>query len=148
MKPSMDHLLISMATALGTKIIPDMPETSYALGDAKMVAALAILLAQEVDRAADVLATENAALRILFAKAATLPIEDLGAKLTELAKSCDASLRVSVLEAGNAELKAMLIDLHALVEDIDADWARSLDAEIWGLLTKGAANRMLVLPSM
>jgi hypothetical protein len=148
MKPTMDHLLISMATTLATTIIPEMPETSYALGDAKMLAALAILLAQEVDRAADVLVRENAAIRALFAQAAEMPVGGLGVQLGKAATSTDASLRVSVLEAGNAELKAVLIDLHALVDDSSADWAKAIDAKIWAILNQGAQDRMLVLPSM
>jgi hypothetical protein len=148
MKPSMDHLLISMATTVGLKIIPEMPETSYALGDAKMVAALSILLAQEVDRAADVLVQENTAIRALFAAAAGEPVVGLATPLAEAAKSVDANIRVSTLEMGNAVLKALLIQLHELVEANDAAWAKRLNEEIWAILKSGAQARMLVLPSM
>ena len=148
MKPTMDHVLISMATTLGLRIIPTMPETSYALGDAKMVAGLAVLLAQEVDRAADVLARENAALRALFARTAALPVGALVPTLARAGTSSDANLRVSVLEQGNAALKAILIDLHIAAEESDADWADDLDREIWAVLKQGAKDRELVLPSM
>lgn len=148
MKPTMDHLLISMATTIGTKIIPEMPETSYALGDAKMVAALAVLLAQEVDRAADVLVRENAAIRALFARAAEMPVGPLRAQLAQAAVTTDANLRVSLLEANNAALRTLLIDLHALAEAREANWAVRLDYRIWTILKQGAQDRMLVLPSM
>jgi hypothetical protein len=148
MKPSMDEVLIGMAGAVGLKIIPDMPETSYALGDAKMVTGLAVLLAQEVDQAADVLIRENAAFRGLFRQAAKRAVGVLKPKLAEAAATSDANFRVSTLEAGNAELKALLIELHALVEKVDAQWARAINAEIWAVLKQGADDRMLVLPSM
>ena len=148
MKPTMDHVLISMATTLGLRIIPAMPETSYALGDAKMVAGLAVLLAQEVDRAADVLARENAALRALFLRAAMLPLGAMSPILASAGASSDSNIRVSVLEQGNAALKALLIDLHIAAEESDADWADALDREIWAILKQGAQDRELVLPSM
>ena len=148
MKPTMDHVLISMATTLGLRVVPAMPETSYALGDAKMVAGLAVLLAQEVDRAADVLALENAALRALFLRAAALPVGALARTLASAGASSEANLRVSVLEQGNAALKTLLIDLHIAAEESDADWADDLDREIWALLKQGAEERELALPSM
>ena len=148
MKPTMDHVLISMATTLGLRVVPAMPETSYALGDAKMVAGLAVLLAQEVDRAADVLARENAALRALFLRAAALPVGALARTLASAGASSEANLRVSVLEQGNAALKTLLIDLHIAAEESDADWADDLDREIWAVLKQGAKDRELVLPSM
>ena len=148
MKPTMDHVLISMATTLGLRIVPAMPETSYALGDARMVGGLAVLLAQEVDRAADVLARENATLRALFVRAASLPVGALAPALASAGASSDSNLRVSVLEQGNATLKALLIDLHIVAEESDADWAETLNREIWALLKQGAEDRELVLPSI
>lgn len=148
MKPTMDHVLISMATTIGLRIIPEISETSYALGDAKMVGGLAVLLAQEVDRAADVLARENAAMRALFADAAALPVGDQSVRLAEAGASSDANLRVSVLEAGNAALKTLLIDLHTMVEEVDAEWARHVNRRIWAILRQGAEDRVLVLPSI
>ena len=148
MKQTMDHILISIATTIGLRIIPEIPETSYALGDAKMVGGLAVLLAQEVDRAADVLAQENAALRAMFASAALLPIGDLSGRLAEAGASSDANLRVSVLEAGNASLKTLLIDLHTLVEVSDAAWAGDVNQRIWAILKQGVEDRVLILPSI
>ncbi len=148
MKPSMDHLLMTMVNSVATRIIPAIHEEDYALGDAKMVAAMAILLAQEVDRAADVLISENAAIRLLFAKAALLPIGDLTDGIAKAATSPDANYKVSTLEAGNAALRALLIELHALVEDESKPWAKELDAEIWTILRLGAERRILHLPSM
>lgn len=148
MKPSMDHLLMTMVGTIAGRVIPAMPEESYALGDAKMVAAMAIILAQEVDRAADVLITENAALRALFGKAAALDLGPLTAQLAKAAQSADTDYKVSTLEAGNASLRALLIDLQTQVEERSEDWAKVLNADIWAILSRGAEQRMLHLPSM
>jgi hypothetical protein len=148
MKPSMDHLLMTMVNSVATRIIPAIHEENYALGDAKMVAAMAIILAQEVDRAADVLIAENTALRALFATATAQPLGDLSDRVEQAAASQDANYKVSTLEAGNAVLRATLIDLHAYVEDQDEPWARAIDAEIWVILRQGAERRILHLPSM
>ena len=148
MKPSMDHLLMTMVGTIASRIIPAMPEQSYALGDAKMVAAIAIILAQEVDRAADVLITENAALRALFGKAAAHELGPLATQLAKAAQSTDSNYKVSSLEAGNACLRELLIDLHTQAEVRSEDWAKALNADIWAILKRGAEQRMLHLPSM
>jgi hypothetical protein len=148
MKPAMDHLLMTMVNSVATRIIPAIHEESYALGDAKMVAALAILLSQEVDRAADVLIAENAALRGLFAKAGQQAVGPLSQTIALAAASQDADYRVSSLEAGNAALRAVLIDLHAYAEDHPDAWAKALEVDIWAILKAGAERRMLHLPSM
>lgn len=147
MKPGLDHLLLAMAGTLGGRIIPEMPETSYALGDAKMLAGLAVLLAQQADGAADTLVRENTALRQLFARAADLPTP-LAQRLAEAGRSTDVNLRLSTLEAGNAALKTLLIDLHALAEDNSDDWAATVCADIWTILKQGSAERMLFLPAI
>lgn len=146
MKPGIDHHLMAIAGTLGTKIIPAIPDGHYAQGDARMTAALVFLMAQEADRAADTLIRENAALRALFSRAAPQVTGDLAARLSEAAASADSDYRLSTLESGNAKLKTVLIDLHAAIETVDADWARALDAEIWELLHKGATDRMLFIP--
>ncbi len=148
MKPSMDHLLMTMVNSVATRIIPAIHEENYALGDAKMVAAMAIILAQEVDRAADVLIAENAALRGLFGKAVAQISGDLADRVALAAASRDADFKVSTLEAGNAALRALLIDLHAMVEEHPEPWATALNREIWAILLHGAERRMLHLPSM
>jgi hypothetical protein len=146
MKPSIEHHLMAIATVLGEKIIPAIPEESYALGDAGMVAMLTVLMAQEVDRAADRLIRDNAAMRVLFARAGGLVSGDLAARLPAAAASHDADYRISTLEAGNATLKAVLIDLHTAIEGLDSAEAEALDRDIWVMMHGWANERLLVLP--
>lgn len=147
MKPGIDHHLMAMAGTLGMKIIPAIPDGHYAQGDARMTAVLAVVMAQEAERAADTLIRENAAMRALFGRAQAHIRGDLAPQIARSAASEDADFRLSTLERGNAALKAVLITLHAEVELIDSDWARTLDREIWALLHRGATDRMLFIPA-
>jgi hypothetical protein len=145
----MSELLIGAATALGERIMPELPEGSYATGDAKMLAVVLVLLAQDVDRAADRLASENAAMRSLFAGAATHPLDPaLKTRLADLATTTDASLVISALEAAHDKLSGALIELHAAAESIEADWAEQMNVQIWQFLRSSADSRAVVLPSL
>jgi hypothetical protein len=148
MKPALDHVLMSMAGTLGITVLTAMPEGDYASGDVKMIALMNVLLAQEVDRAADSLLRENAQLRALFAKAAAAPLGDLCARLSEAAHSTDADARISTLEVGNAPLKSLLIELHILVETTPEDWARDINRKILAFLKVSADARMIAMPVM
>jgi hypothetical protein len=145
----MSQLLIGAATALGGRIMPELPEGSYAMGDARMLAVMLVLLAQDVDRAADRLASENASMRALFADAATHPLDpELKTRLLELAATADASFLVSTLESTHDLLSATLIELHAAVEATKGDWAEQLNIRIWQFLRSSAESRAVVLPSL
>jgi hypothetical protein len=146
MKPGIEHHLMAIATVLGEKVIPAIPEESYAVGDAGIAAMLTVMMAQEVDRAADRLIRDNAAMRALFGRAATLMSGDLSARLPAAAASHDADYRISTLEAGNAALKTVLIDLHTAVEAHDSAEAEALDRDIWVMMHGWANERLLVLP--
>jgi hypothetical protein len=145
MKPGMAELLAGIAGATASRLIPAIDPESYATGDAKMIIALAVFLAQEVDRAADVLVCENAEMRRLFARMTEekLPAE-LGARLAQAASGSDANLRISTLDPANAELRAVLIDLHIWAEE----HSPATNTAIWDILKKSAANRALVMPQI
>ncbi len=146
MKPGVDHILMLMAGTLATKVSDAMPADHYAAGDAKMLALLNVLLAQEVDRAADRLVRENGALRALFARASRHLPPPLRECVAEAAVSTDANFLLSTLEGGNARLKDLLIEVHIVAETETADWAASLNRDILALLKQGAEERMFVLP--
>jgi hypothetical protein len=147
MKPGTTHHLMAMAGTLGGRILPALPEESYAVGDTKMMAVLAVLFAQHAEKAVDVLHGENAALRALFARAAPLVGGTLGERLAAASATSDADLKLSTVEAANDMLNALLIELHADVEGREADWAKAMDREIWALLKAGADGRMLEMPA-
>jgi hypothetical protein len=148
MKPGIDHMMMLMAGTLAEKVLPAIPEADYATGHVRMIALMQVLLAQVVDKAADILISENAALRAIFAEAAQTPLKELSARLKEAAATSDANARLSVLEASNAMLKTVLIDLHLAAEESGADWARKLDRQILSFLKDSADARMLSMPTI
>ncbi len=150
MKPSISQILMGGAGALNTDIAPHIKGDPYALGAAGIIGLLMILSAQESERAADTLVSEQEALRVLFADAAGV---DLPAPLrAELARAASApaapSLRLADLESETAALKALLIRLHEALEASPFDWAEALEARIWEILKLGAACRALYLPTL
>lgn len=147
MKPGLPQLLVGAATALGTRVLPALDPQSYAAGDAKLLAAILILAAQDVGRSADRLVRENRTMRGLFADAAEAPIGiSLAGKLSEAASGSDESLTVESLEAEHDRLSELLIELHEAVEQSSADWAAALDGRIWAHLQSAAEARALILP--
>lgn len=149
MKPGIDQLLMSVATALATRILPELGPDSYATGDARMSAALAVMIAQEADRAADTLVRENRAMRALFAQVQALPLP--AALLSDLAAEtggADEDLRISALTPVHDRLSKKLIALHATVEESEAPEARAVEREIWAFLLQGTEDRMVVMPAM
>jgi hypothetical protein len=149
MRPGAAQLLIGAATTLGTRIIPSLDAKSYAEGDAKMIGALLILLAQDAERATDRLVLENAALRALFARAAGHPLAgETVERLKAAAAQQEESFLLADLQHAHDRLEAILIDLHAEVEVVQQDWARSLESAIWSYLLCSAEDRMLVLPDL
>lgn len=147
MKPGQAHLLMGAAMTLGTRVIPALDPASYSAGDAKMIAILLLMLAQDAGRATDRLVRENAALRTLFTEAAQLPLSpELLSRIEAAVTSPRHSLLLDDLEAEHCVLEALLIDLHGHVETIGQLWAASLNSAIWQYLLKRAEDRMLVLP--
>lgn len=147
MIPGPSQHLGAIAATLGTRIIPALPEGHYAAGDAGMLALVAALMAQHVEVAADVLASQNNGMRALFARAGTLIGGELGVRLSEAAQARDRSLRLSALEAENAALSRLLIETQVALEDRVDTPAAELERDIWHLLKAGAEARMVMLPN-
>jgi len=140
MKPEVDQILnLSAMQMLGT-LAPLLPQ-GYATGSASLLAFMMMLSAQEYDRAADIRVAENADMRALFAALAPKVHGDLRQNLEAAAATEDASLKISALDAGNAELRKLLAELHEAVEE-DA----TANTRIWTVLRAMADRRVLKLP--
>jgi len=148
MKPEVNEILTGVLGAVLTDIAPHLPE-GYSQGSMTLIALLMIFSAQEYDRAADVRASENDAMRALFADVAgSVPDPDLSTRLKKAAHTADESLRVSALNASNGDLKELLIELHVLAEESDTPWARAADEMIWAMMAEFTAARHLDMPVM
>ena len=135
-----DHL----ATRMVTGLLPKAAD-AYMGADIGLMAALVRLVAQDYDRAAEVLTSDIAAAAAIFEEAAP-HIADAGLKrrMAEAAASRPTSLRIEALSAHADVAMRVLIDLHAAVETAahaGAGWAAPLDRRIWAFLDEYVAKR-------
>lgn len=146
MKPDVDRTLQLLAQSLLLELGPALP-SDYVQKNAMLSALLLASAAEEWDRAAERRAEENRALRAIFRDAAGRDVEraDLRARLETAARGSDASLRVSDLERANAELRALLVELHAHVEELATRDAREIEASIWEELRRSTERRRLAM---
>lgn len=130
MIPAAPQMLLSLAGALGGRILPALDPDNYAAGDTRTIALMLVLLAQDADRAADRLVRENGEMRDILGDEAVVP----------------GDFRIAALQAEHDRLTALLIALHASVEDAEDEGSRSTERRIWAYLRTAAENRALVLP--
>jgi hypothetical protein len=149
MKPSLSTMLSGAADALHTELIPFLRTNPAALGHASMIRLVVYSAATEADREPDTLMTEIAAMRMLFESATGMSLPDqLRARLRAAASAAPANFTLSAMNEHTAMMKAVLIDLHAEVEEISTPWARAIELQVWDILRLGADRRQLVLPGM
>ena len=143
MKPDGDQLLRVLAGGLMADLAPQLVD-DYLQRNVMVTGMLLTAAAEEWDRAAARRADENAALRALFVDA-TPGIEDgaLRGRLEEAGASATDGLLVSELERENAELRAILIELHAHVEALGTEEGRRIEGAIWRELRPSTERRAL-----
>jgi hypothetical protein len=144
MKPAPDQVLNQAFAKVAFEMGPALP-AGYGQGSATLTGVLLLMVGQEFNRAADIRAKENAAMRKLFADAAAAVGGDLGARLKAAAGESDSDLNVATLDRSNAALKALLIDLHVHVEQARLP---AIDARIVSFMRDAAAARQVFLPAM
>jgi len=144
-KPDIDRFLEVAAAHLMMKTAPALDD-GYEQASTMSLAVLLMAVREEGDRSAARRVEENAALRALFGDAGTV-VEDevLRARLRELAATSDDSLLISDLESANGVLRALLIELHAHVEQLESDGAGRIEAAIWRELAVSTERRKLSL---
>ena len=143
MKPDPQRVLEQTAQNLLVDLLPSV-QPRYRQAGLAISAGLLIAVREEFDRAAARRVEENAALRVLFARGASVVSDTaLAARLRDAAASRDESLLVPALDASNRALRALLIALHAHVETLATPAARELDEAIWRELVASAARRKL-----
>ena len=143
MVPSIAQVLNGVARTL---LMDVMPQTAHAylIQTLQLDAMLAMMCAQEFDRAAARLADENAALLALFGDAEALVTEnDLRAELRAAGIAAPSGLLVSQLQERNRTLRGLLVRLHAHVETLPD--AEALNERIWAELVESTRRRQLDL---
>lgn len=144
MKPTPDLVLNHAFAKVAMEMGPALP-AGYGQGSATLTGVLLLMVSQEFNRAADIRAKENAAMRALFAEVAPSLGGDLGTRLNAAAEATDADINVATLDRSNAALKALLIELQVHAERASA---QALEMRILKLLSEAAAARQIFLPAM
>ena len=140
MTPSVTEVMRGCAAALSQPPSPDAGPEFFA-SRVGMISMLANLAAQEANRAAAAAAAENVDIRALFDDASAYDAA-MGGRLAAAARETDTDLSLTALDAANARLRRLLIELHTRVEDAgDA----ALDRAILALYVRMAEGRRLQL---
>jgi hypothetical protein len=142
MNPEVDQILMLSASQLMGSIAPLLPE-GYPQGQASLLSFMMVLSAQEFGRAADIRARENRSIRMLFGELAPGVDEaDLRCRLEAAATTLDDDLTIAALNATNAELRRLLIELQVHAEE---HGNRDAEARIWAVLKRSAEARLVRL---
>jgi hypothetical protein len=144
-KPDVDRFLEVAAAHLMMKVAPAL-SAGYEQANAMGLGALLMAVREENERAVARRVEENAALRALFGEAESVVRDSqLRARLSAAVTCGEGSLLVSELEAANSTLRALLILLHAHVEELAGSEARDVEASIWRELVLSTERRKLSL---
>lgn len=131
--------------ALMADVAPHV-QPAYRQAGAMSAGVLLTCLREELDRVAERRIDENAALRALFRDGAGVVGDAaLGERLAAAAAGEGSGYRISQLDADNAALRALLVELHAAVEGQEGAAARDLEARIWRELAASTERRRLSL---
>jgi hypothetical protein len=144
-KPDVARVLEVSAAALMLDVAPHVVP-AYRQSSVFATAMLLTSIREELDRIASRRIEENRALRALFADAAPDVADPaLRARLAQAASAEESSYRISALDAGNAAMRQLLIELHTFVEAQAGDEARRIEAAIWRELSASTDRRRLTL---
>ncbi len=145
MKPDVPKVLEILAGRFLFDIAPNVAP-SYRQSSVGVSAMLLGIVREEWDRAAARRVDENASLRALFREGAGVVTDtNLRRRLEAAGASSDASLLISELEKANDALRALLIELHASVEQQSGAAARALEDAIWRELAASTERRKLAI---
>lgn len=132
-----------LATRAVTDLIPKAAD-AYMAADIGLMASLIDMVAQDYDRAVDVLIADQNDIREIF-QTALASVEDtaLTARMSAIISARAASFRVSDQTVQADAAMRVLIDLHAHVEDAEPrgdPWAAPLNLRIWSFLDAHVAR--------
>lgn len=141
MNPSAPRVLQGLAANLLSEVMPNI-STPFGQQLVGIAAMLEMMLAEEFDRAADRLVTENRVVRELLAEGRALLGEGCPTSVAAaIAAPAAPTLRVPDLQRENDLLRAALTDLHAAVEQAPGEAARAFEQRIWAELIESTRRR-------
>jgi hypothetical protein len=131
MKLTEKTVLAGVSDALRDLVMPNVAD-GYTREAVRLAQQLVQQLARGIDDAAERRVEENRAIRVLLTQGAencTAP--ELAARLAQGAASADPGLKLSVLDAETARLRAQLVELQEWLETQDSVETQALSARIW-----------------
>jgi len=141
MRPDAGRVLQGIAVNLLSNVMPEI-RTPFGQQTVGIAGALAMMLAEESDRAANRLSVESAIIRGILTDGLPLTRDEAHAAVSAaLATPAPADIRVSSLLAENDALRAGLITLHAAVEQLDTPEGHAMDERIWAELVESTRRR-------
>ncbi len=133
-----------LATRIITDLIPKAVD-AYTTADLGLTIGLLDMVAQDYDRAVDVLISDQNDMRVLFEAAlGSVGDQGLAERMSASVAARPTSLRVGDLSAQADTAMRVLIDLHAHVEAAEAGgeaWASLLNLKIWTFIDAHVARR-------
>lgn len=145
MNPYPEDVLRFLSETLSQDIAPTVTP-AYRSATLVFISMLLSAASDEWDRAASRLRDENRSLCRLFGEIQQLPVGDaLRDRLAEHQSSDDDDIRVSALRTTNEQLRATLTEVHAIVESLDTEEAKSADTQIWRELRESTERRRLTI---
>lgn len=142
MTPDVPKVLNALVGSLAMGVMQEV-QTPFAQQTVGLGAALLFFLSQDFDRSASRLVEENAATLELLSRARVIVSDTaLQDRIVELEmRTLGSDLRISALQRENDELRTVLIDAHAAVENIPGDEASKLNDAIWDELRASTRRR-------
>ena len=141
MRPDPGRVLQGVAVNLLTNVMQEI-RTPFGLQTVGIAGSLAMMTAEEFDRAADRLVTENRIVRAILTDGLPLVDGDAAAAVyAAIATPAAPNFRVSSLLAENDALRAGLVALHAGVDHAATAEARAMDERIWAELIESTRRR-------
>lgn len=144
MRPDPATVLGAIAAAIAAEI-PNTP-TPFGQQTLGIAAGLAVMLAQDVDRAPARLVEECRTTAAILRDA--LPLlggDELAGRIEDaLAHDVLSDLRISALQAEDDRLRVLLVEVHARVETLPGEAAVAINDRIWDELRESTRRRHLV----
>ena len=148
MRPSGEHILQTVASALMTEYVPAMT-TDKAQAELGLSALLIGVVSEEMERGTARRVEENQELRGLFSESLSMvQDEDLKNRLSKAAEGEETDYRVSALDKANCDLLELLTEFHGHVEGLEGEGARKVEEAIWKALENWTRRREFATSEM
>lgn len=145
MKPDITSALNTGSMTLLGEIAP-LLEGGYGGGTVTSISIMMLFAAKEAEQGAQMRVLSIGDMRELFGEAAALVSDkSLAVRLEVASRGAEDSLLISKLDETRSRLRALMIELHAHIEQQQAGWARTLDLKIWDVLAKDTERFEIVL---